>query len=131
MSKFVLDPGAGDLGDGGGCQGWVVQALFGRSRTVPCGTAGALGVCSGFFGFRRPVEWVRAVLPGGSCLLGRARGSFPLGVLGASGSFGRRSCSGCATGVLTGEVGSVLVLLVSGCCGCFWIFCSGVLERSK
>ena len=61
MSKFVLDPGAGDLGDGGGCQGWVVQGLFGRSRTVPCGTAGALGVCSGFFGFRRPVEWVRAV----------------------------------------------------------------------
>ena len=32
----------GGSGDGGGCLGLVVQALFGRSRAVPCGVAGAL-----------------------------------------------------------------------------------------
>ena len=74
---------------------------------------------------------MRAVLPRGSCLWWGARGSFPLSLLGAGGSLGRRWCSGCATGVLAGLLGPVLVLLVSGCCGRFWICCSEVLERSK
>ena len=64
-----------------------MQALLRRSRVVPCGTAGALVGVLEIFGFRRPVEWVWAVLPRGSCLLGReARGSCPLGLLGACGS---------------------------------------------
>ena len=35
---------------------------------VPCGAAGALAGVLEIFCFRRPVEWVRAVLPRCSCL---------------------------------------------------------------
>ena len=37
--------------DGGGCLGWEVQALLGRSRAVPCGAAGALAGVLGIFWF--------------------------------------------------------------------------------
>ena len=37
---------------------------------VTCGAAGALARVFEIFWFRRPVEWVRAVLPRGSCFFG-------------------------------------------------------------
>ena len=50
----------------------VVQAMLYRcSRMVPCGTAGALVDVLGIFWLSASVEMVRAVLPRGSCLLGR------------------------------------------------------------
>ena len=46
-----------------GCLGFLGWCLVVR--------LGLWRVCSGFLGFRRPVGWVQAVLPRGSCLLGR------------------------------------------------------------
>ena len=57
---------------------------------VPCGTGGALAGVLEIFLFRPPVEWVRAVLPRGSCLFWGPRVSFALGLLGACGSLCRR-----------------------------------------
>ena len=90
MLEFVLDPEAGDLGMMVAVRGgWRRRCLgvFGRCLVV---RLELWRVYSGVFGFRRPVEWVQAVLPRGSCLFGRAPGSFPLGLLGACGSLCRR-----------------------------------------
>ena len=46
-----LGPRDRGSGDGGGCPGWVVQALLGRSRVVPCGAAGAFAGVLGIFWF--------------------------------------------------------------------------------
>ena len=132
MLEFVLGPEAGDLGTVVNVQGGWCRHCLGVLGWCLMLRLGLWWVYLGFCSFWCPVEWVRAVLPRGSCLLGRgARGSFPVDLLGVCGSLCRRWCSDCATGVLAGALGSVFVLLVSGCCGLFWISCSEVLERSK
>ena len=100
---------------------------------VPCDAAGALAGVLEIFWFRRLVESVRDVLPRGSCLLwgGGGGGSWIISSGFAGGLWVLVSplMPWLCYWVLTGVLGSVLVLLISGCRGHFWIFCSEVLER--
>ena len=95
---------------------------------VPCGAAGALAGVLEIFWFRRPVEWVQAVLPRGSCLF-RGLWIISSGFAGGLWVLVSSLMPWLCYWVLTGVLGSVLVLLVSGCRGHSWIFCSEVMER--
>ena len=96
---------------------------------VPCGAAGALAGVLEIFWFRRPVEWVRAVLPRGSCLFGRGLVDHFLWVCwGPVGPCVAADALVVLLGAYRGA-GVGAIAPVSGCRGHFRIFCSEVWER--
>ena len=118
-------------GDGNGSLGWVVQVLLGCSRMVALWCSWGFGGCARDF-MVFSISWSGCGLfPLEALVFLGAHGPFLLSLLGACESLGRHWCSGCAAGVLARVLGPVLVLLVSSCCGCFWICSSEVLERPK
>ena len=96
---------------------------------MPCGATGVLAGVFEIFWFRPPVEWVRGVLPRASCFGGGGSWIISSGFAGGLWVLVSPLMPWLCYWVLTGVLGSVLVLLVSGCSGHFWIFCSEVLER--